>query len=105
YLAVSSLSRLGARKELMNQDYRSLQPYLLTTVAAYAVGMLSIGVAYILPTYLLLGLTAVYLRGISANPGLKVPRLSVPLLGRLVAVSTIALAGIYVYVRMFVNWS
>lgn len=106
YLALSSLFQLRNWKPaIKDAECRTLHPYLLSAVAAYFVGMFSIGIAYILPTYLLLGLVTVYLRAVSANSRVPVPRMTPRLMARLCAVSAVALASFYVYIRLFVNWN
>ena len=61
--AAWSLYRFGARKHLLlNQDLTSMQPYLFAGLAAYGIGMLSLSICYIIPTYLMLGLSVAYTR-------------------------------------------
>ena len=81
-----------------------LRPYVLTIVAAYATGMLSLSRAYIVPTYMVLGLATAYLRLVSAHLRAPVLRFNGQLVLRLVAASAASLVGIYVFVRVFARY-
>jgi len=77
---------------------------MITTVAAYAAGMLSLSRGYVVPTYMVLGLATAYIRLASIHR----PSAVLPFNGRLVLglvlVSTVSLVGIYVFVRIYVQY-
>lgn len=74
-----------------------LRPCVLAIVAGYVIGMLSLSRAYVVPTYLVLGLGAAYAASSGAMPPLRVNgRLAV----RLIGLSFLTLAGTYVFVRV-----
>ena len=59
--AVWSLHRFNARNCLhTNYDLKLLQPYVLASVVAYCIGMYSLSISFIVPTYLILGLAVSY---------------------------------------------
>ena len=78
-----------------------MRPYLTGMLAAYATGMLSLTLSYLLPTYTLLGLGAAYLHLAKTEPPLPEARLSPRLLGRMTVVSLFFMAGLYVFIRVF----
>jgi hypothetical protein len=80
-----------------------LRPYLLASIVGYSAGLLSLSRSYSVPTYLLLAITAGYLR-LATPRGLSMPRFGVQLLLRFAAYSIIFIAGSYVFVRVFVRW-
>ncbi len=93
-----------AGRTVGDPDVQRLRPYLLAMLCAYAVGLFSLSRSYILTTYLVLGLTAVYMALASRDGALSMPRFDSRLLGRLGAVSALCLVGIYVFVRVVTNW-
>jgi O-antigen ligase len=104
-LALGSFARYGtAGRVILDPELRRLYPYLLAMVAAYAAGMLSLTLCYIIPTYTMLGLAIVYRRLASASPPLPVPRCDGPLVVRLACLSIVVLIGFNVFVRVFVRW-
>jgi O-antigen ligase len=106
YLAGWSLGRVGARPgPVRAAELRRLRPYLLATVVGYAAAMLSLSRAYVVPTYMTLGLAAVYLRLCGAPAWLPSLRFSPALVRRLTCVSVGSLAAVYAFVRVFVRWS
>jgi O-antigen ligase len=98
--------RLGrSQDQLADPDLRQLRPYILAIVTAYAVGLMSLTRVYVVPTYLILGLGAAFLRLAAASgpfPGLRLNgRLALQIAG----VSGLILLCIYVGVRVLVNRS
>jgi hypothetical protein len=101
-----SLVRLGKQAaHVVDPDLRRLQPYLLGTVAAYVVGLLSLSLCYVVPTYLILGLAAVYAGMTVCKPPLPALMLDVNVLGRFAMAGAAYLALMYVFVRFFINWA
>jgi O-antigen ligase len=103
--AFLALYRLGrSRVETPDPMLRRLRPYLITIVAAYAAGMLSLSRAYIVPTYMTLGLATAYVRLSSDHLPAPVLRFNGQLVQRLILVSLASMVGIYVFVRVFVRY-
>ncbi len=97
-----SMYRFGARDPLlMDADLKAIQPYLLAGLAAYGLGMVSLSIGYIIPTYLMLGLSVAYTqmaRGAALAPPTPL-RFDLSLLGRFAAAGVLTLAGVYVFIR------
>jgi hypothetical protein len=104
--ALGGLYRLGhARDRIADPELRRLHPYLMAMVAGYAAGMLFLSLCYIIPTYLMLGLAAVYLRAAGATSPVPAPRFDFRFLQRVAVAGVLFLAATYVFVRVFVRWS
>ncbi|MCI0642799.1 MAG: O-antigen ligase family protein [Gemmataceae bacterium] len=88
-------------------EMQRLQPYLLGAVAAYAVGLMTLSLCYVVPTYLVLGLAAAYanLAYLRAPESDSTPRLDMKIVGRFAALSVGFLAVMYVFVRVFIRWA
>jgi O-antigen ligase len=93
--------RLGPRRlPRLEPALRRLRPCLVALVAGSIVGMLSSTRSYGVPTYMLLGVCAVYVRlATRESPGLAL-RWNPRLVGRLAALSAAVLLLLYVYVRV-----
>jgi hypothetical protein len=81
-----------------------MQPFLLGGAAAYGVGMLTLSLWIVAPTYIVLALAAAYPRIDRATPPVPPIRFNRTLLGRFVLAGIAFLAVLYVFVRLFVNW-
>jgi hypothetical protein len=100
--ALGSLRRLGLKgRQILQPELRRLHPYLAGALAGYAVGMLSLTLNYIVPTYMMLGLAAGYCQMTPVRPPLQASRFDLRLVGRFVWISLLFLAGIYLFVRVF----
>jgi O-antigen ligase len=105
YSAFWSLRRLGSGPtQILDPELRRLRPYLVGLVAAYSTGMLTLSVGYIVPTYTVLGLAAVYLQMVVTSPPVPPLRFDGQLLKRMLLMSVIFLAVLFVFVRLFVRW-
>jgi len=105
YLALSSLFRLGSRKyRFLDLDLAHLYPHLLMMMTAYMAGMLSIAVGYLLPTFMLLGLTTVYLSLTQTIPPFIRPVFNLRLILLMVALSSAVVLSLYGYIRLFIHW-
>ena len=104
YLAVEQLLRLGDRRKhaLPDPEMRRLYPYVFGVVASWAVGMMSLTLCYILPTYTVLALATVFVRTAPAEPPLPATRFDLRLLGRLLLAAGFGFASLYLFVRLFV---
>jgi hypothetical protein len=111
FLAAFTLAFLGvyglrSRKiQIMQPELRHLWPYLAALVAAYIAGMFSLSRAYVVPTYLIMGLAVVYMRLVVTRPPAPPMPLSGRLVGRLAVWSVVFLMGIHAFVRFAVRWS
>jgi O-antigen ligase len=104
-LAVWSIYRPGAGgRHIVDPELRRMRPYLLAAVAAYATGMMTLSVGTIAPTFTILGLATVYLRIGATHPPLPPLRFDLKLVRRLAGVSVLFMGGVYVFVRLFINW-
>lgn len=104
YLAVEQMLRLGDRRKyaLPDPDMRRLYPYVLGLVASWTVGMMSLTLCYILPTYTVLALATVFGRTVPADPPLPATPFDMRLLRRLLLVAAVGFAALYVFVRLSV---
>jgi hypothetical protein len=97
-----SLYRFGGREHLLlDHDLKSMHPYLFAGLAAYCLGMLSLSICFIIPTYLMLGLSVAYTR-MAGRAALVPPtplRFDLSLLSRFAVAGVFTLASIYVFVR------
>jgi O-antigen ligase len=106
-IAFRSVQRLGASDTaaaMIDPDLLRLRPYLLAIMAGYVVGMMSLSRAYVVPTYVILGLAAAYVEIGRASSGVPLPRVGFGLAARVGALSVAFLACTYVFVRLFVQW-
>lgn len=100
YLAISGVLRVGTfQSPVQDFQLRRMGPYLAAALAGEAVGMFSITTSYEVPTYLLIGLAAVYLRLVEADPRAEVPRLTGRLAARVLVTSFCMISLIYLIIR------
>jgi len=106
YLALASLFRLKADwTEITDPEMRRLHPYLFGTLVTFIMGMMSLSLCYVIPTYLILGLAVAYARVTSFYSLLPPVCLSGKNVGRIAFAGFAFLASMYVFVRVFVNWA
>ena len=99
--AALSLMRLGRQPWRTSPEVIRLRPYVMAMVGAYAAGNLSLSRSYVLPTYLVLGMAAAYIRiAAGRNPVLRFDRYLVAGLGLATAVVLLIL---HVVVRLSVT--
>jgi O-antigen ligase len=102
FLAGWSLHKAGVHgKGVLAPDLLRLRPYLLAAVLAYVVGMFSLSRAYIVPTYLMLGLADAYLALPGVAGRMRAPKMSLKLVGVLVLVSLCTLVALHVFVKIY----
>jgi putative inorganic carbon (HCO3(-)) transporter len=105
YLATWSIYRLGKKPTfIVDPDMLRLRPLLLGAVAAYATGMFSLSRCYVVPTYMVLGLAAVYIRA-AVPSGVGLARWNFGLMLRLLVVGFLVLTSLYLFVRVFVQFT
>ncbi|MBI2805107.1 MAG: O-antigen ligase family protein [Planctomycetes bacterium] len=101
-LAGWSVYRFNAKDSLIQQhELKDVQPFLLASLAAYGLGMASLSICYMIPTYLMLALTVAYTR-MAQRSALSAPaplRFDLPQVGRIGAAGVFTLFSIYVFVR------
>jgi O-antigen ligase len=106
YVALVSLYRLKSQwTQITDPELRRLHPFLFGTVAAFVMGMMSLSLCYVIPTYLILGLAVVYVRVTPCYSLLPPVCLSNKVAGRVALAGFVFLAGMYVFVRVFINWA
>jgi O-antigen ligase len=106
YIALWGLVRIAsARTMILEPGMRRLHPFLTGSLAAYSVGLLSLSLNYMVPTYLMLGLAAAYLQVTPAWPPLPALRFNGRVVGRLAIASVGFLAFTYVFIRIFLRWA
>jgi O-antigen ligase len=101
-LSAWGLYRVGsARRAILDPEVARLHPYLLAGVVAYIIGMLSLSRAYVVPTYLTVGLASAYLGLPAVAERVAAPRMSFRLLAILAVVGLLTLASLSIFVRLF----
>jgi O-antigen ligase len=104
YVAVWSLYRLGAPGlRFVDPETRRLRPYLMAIVCAFAGGLYSLSRCYVVPTYLVLGLAAVYIPT-AVRPPLPVLHWNSRMAVRLFLVGLGVLIFLYLFVRVFARY-
>jgi hypothetical protein len=102
YFAVWSVGRLGTKNTvIVDPELRRDQPFLLGTIVAYAAGMISLSLCYVVPTYLMLGLAHAYGQMTVVRPPPPPARFGPQVVLRLALISIGFLAFTYVFVRLF----
>jgi hypothetical protein len=104
-VALWSLGRIGlARTTPRDPQIHAMQPFVMGATAAYAVGALTLSLWVVAPTYIVLALAASFPRIDRCDPPVPPVRFDTRLLGRFALAGIVFLAGMYVFVRVFVNW-
>ncbi|MDB5349294.1 MAG: hypothetical protein JWN86_541 [Planctomycetota bacterium] len=105
YFAFHSIHGLGQfRDHVPDTELRRLRPYLLAMLATYGAGMISLSRGYVIPTYMMLGLSTAYLQVVGSVSDLIPPRLDAPFLRRLLLVNVGFLVGLYAFIRIFARF-
>jgi O-antigen ligase len=100
YLPVQALRRIGPRHAvILDPELDRLRPFLMAIVVGFATSLLSISRCYVVPTYMIAGLPAAYLRMVPVAPEDAVPRLSARLVAQVVFMNAFYLVLIYNFVR------
>jgi O-antigen ligase len=105
-LAIWGTYRLGpARVAGLPPALVRVRPFVVAVAAGYAVGMLSSTRTYVTPTYMLIGLAAVYQQLVARTAPRLGLRLDARLVARLALLSAAALAALYLFARLSVRWA
>jgi O-antigen ligase len=101
-----TMYRLGdiRRRMLLPPALEAMRPYLLAAVAGYAGAMLSLSRTYIVPTFLVVGLAAAYLRLVEGHLPLPELKFDQRLARKLAFASVAFVVATYVFVRTFARW-
>jgi O-antigen ligase len=103
YLALWGLHRLAPQARTADPGLAQVRPFLMALIAAYVIGMFSTSRTYVPPTYMILGLAAVYLQlAFAACPALRL-RLSPRLVTHVTIASACTFLGTYLFVRAFIS--
>jgi putative inorganic carbon (hco3(-)) transporter len=105
YAAVFGIWRLG-NKDIVFSDplLTKLRPFLWTIVCSYCIGMYSLSRAYNLPTYVVLGIAAAYLRMAEPRSSIAPLRFDSAFVKRLLVVGVMCVVGLYLFVRVMVRF-
>jgi hypothetical protein len=105
FFALWPLERLyGKRETIVDPEMRRLLPFVMAAVGVYAAGMMSLSRNYVVPTYLVLGLGAVYLQMVATNPPIPDLKRGSLLPARLAALGTITVVCIFVAIKVLVHY-
>lgn len=106
YLTISTLWALRKDEDQIEDPLlKRLRPYLLAVIGGEVVGFMSISRNYVMSTYLVVGMCAVYLDLLRQYPGIKIPEMNAKLALRLVKMSALFLTVLYLYVRYKTRYS
>ena len=106
FAGVVSLYRLGGKGvAIADPRLARLRPYLLAMVCAYAAGLGALSRAYVVTTYMVLGLTTSYLMLADQSGNLPIVRFDLRFLRNVALVSSVFLAIMYLVVRVMARWS
>jgi O-antigen ligase len=103
FTALWSLYRYNATSSvLLDRDLKAMQPFVLAIVAAYVLGMMTLTINYMVPTFMILALAVAYTQMARRSvlvgpPGL---RMDVSLLTRFVALGFGFLVCVYLFIRV-----
>jgi putative inorganic carbon (hco3(-)) transporter len=101
YLAYWMLRRLGQPENApLDPELRRLRTYLIALVAGYAVGMSTITRAYVVPTFMVLGLVSAYVAAVNEQTPSRAIRWDIYLVRRLGLVSVAFVLAAYSFVRI-----
>lgn len=101
YLAIRWPLKLGSSgSPIRDFELRKAGRYLAAIIAGEAVGQLSISRNYEVPTYMLIGLAAAYLRLAARQSSASVPRLTVGLVLQISSVSLALLIFLYMLMKL-----
>ena len=105
YCAVQGLRRLRfIPAGYVDPELARMRPYLMAMILGYVVGMLSLSVNYVQPTYLPLALASIYIRLNEEETGIQTLRLDGRLVKRLVLVSILCVVTMYISIRLMSRW-
>ena len=99
--ALRSLERLCPDRQLiLDPELRHLQPFLLGGVASYMTGMFSLSLTYLLPTFNVLALAAVFTQMAPVRKPLPETKFDLRFVGQLLLAALAFLVGMTIFVRV-----
>ena len=105
FVALSRLWALRpAQRTILDPTLARMHPFLFGGIAAHAMGMMSLSQCYLLPTYTLLGMSAVFVNMTPADPPTPPVRVDGRLLATAACIGVLFLFAIYVFVRVMVRY-
>jgi O-antigen ligase len=104
-LALFSVYRLGGPGTIVADPVQqAIRPFVLASIAAWATGIMTLSITYLVPTYLMLGLAVCFTRATPCWPPPAPLRLDGRILGRFALAGIAFLAWTYMMIRLFVHW-
>jgi putative inorganic carbon (hco3(-)) transporter len=101
YLAIALPYRTTDREiATVDGELQRFRPYLLAIIAGTIMGMTSSSRNYVIPTYLMLGLTAAHLNLTSSSVPRVMTRLSFRMAGQVLIVSLLSVACLQIFIRI-----
>ncbi len=89
---------------MVDPELRRLLPFMLASLVSYTVGICFLSRSYIVPTYMMLGITTVYLRMCAAQAPMPLLNFNRYAALRLAGASFVFIIGAFIFVRTFVHY-
>jgi putative inorganic carbon (hco3(-)) transporter len=102
---LATLSRLRGRSFLAPATLRRQRPAMLMIVSGHAIGLMSLSRGDAVPTYLVIGIAAAYLRLVAQSSHMLVPGLSGQMVCRFAALTFGYLGIMFVFITASARWS
>lgn len=100
-ISLATLWHLSKKRDAIRDDVlRQLMSCIFALSVAYVTSMLSLSRCYVVPTFLIVGITGVYLRLVSSPQTISLPRFNAKMLQQLVLAEVGVLSAIYLFVRV-----
>lgn len=96
--------RAPPRVAIIDPGLRRLRPIVAAMLAGYAGGIFSISRTYVIPTYILFGIVAAFLRDAATYPPLPPSRLDGRMMKRILVTTFVVLALHYIFTRTVVKF-
>jgi len=91
------------RHDIVDPTLQQLLPFICALLAAYGTSLLSLSRCYAVPTYLIAGLAASYLRLLPPVSTFQLPVFDVRLFQRLAMGQVAMIAAVYIFVRIAIR--